>query len=287
MELTPLEINLHCAKDLKNVNLFTKMNVYAVVSINGDRRTAQKSPVDKECGAYPNWNYTMKMLIDEAVASRNHHNLVIRLKSGRIIGDKEIGSVQVPIRELLDHNDGNGKVDYQNVSYSVRMPNGKMRGVLNFSYKFGEAFTMPAVPPPPITASKSMYVENNVSTKHGEKPVVAYPPPPPGYPGPSSGQPPPPPPQGMAAYAYAPPGGYPPYGYQQGAAPAYGYHGYPAANGGYGYPAAAASQKSKKGGMGAGLGLGLAGGLLGGMLIGEMVDDAYEAGVEDGLDYGF
>ncbi|GMI79331.1 hypothetical protein HRI_001602400 [Hibiscus trionum] len=280
MELTPLEINLHCAKDLKNVNLFTKMNVYAVVSINGDRRTAQKSPVDKECGAYPNWNHTMKMTIDEAVARRNHHNLVIRLKSGRIIGDKEIGTVQVPIKELLDHNDGNGKVEFQNVSYSVRMPNGKMRGVLNFSYKFGETFTVPAVPPPPITASKSMYVESNTSNQHG------YPPPPPGYPGPSSGHP-PPPSQGMPGYAYAPPGGYQPYGYPQGAAPPYGYQGYPSASGGYVYPPVQQPQKSQKGGMGAGLGLGLAGGLLGGMLIGDMVDDAYEAGVEDGLDYDF
>ncbi|KAE8678177.1 P-loop containing nucleoside triphosphate hydrolases superfamily protein [Hibiscus syriacus] len=287
MDLTPLEINLHCAKDLKNVNIFTKMNVYAVVSINGDRRTAQKTPIDKECGAYPNWNYTMNMTIDEAIARRNHHNLVIRLKSGRMLGDKEIGTVQVPIKDLLDHNDGNAKVGYQNVSYSVRLPNGKTKGVLNFSYKFGEQFTMPAVAPPPITGSSSMYVDrnNNMSNKHGEKLVMAYPPPP-GYPGPSSGHHVPTPPQGMAGYAYPPSGGYPPppYGYQQG--PPQGYV-YPA-NGGYGYPPPVQQpQKARKGGMGAGLGLGIAGGLLGGMLIGDMVEDAYEAGVEDGLDYGF
>ncbi|KAE8684103.1 P-loop containing nucleoside triphosphate hydrolases superfamily protein [Hibiscus syriacus] len=289
MELMPLEINLHCAKDLKNVNIFTKMNVYAVVSVNGDRRTAQKTPIDKECGAYPNWNHTMNMTIDEAIARRNHHNLVIRLKSGLMLRDKEIGTVQVPIKDLLDHNDGNSKVEYQNVSYSVRLPNGKTKGVLSFSYKFREPFTMPSVTPPPIAASSSMYVDrnNNMSNKHGEKLVMAYPPPPPGYPEPSSGHH-APPPQGVVGYAYPAPSGYPPplpYGYQQGLAPGYVY---PTANGGYGYPPSEQKpKKSKKGGMGAGLGLGIAGGLLGGMLIGNMVEDAYEAGVEDGLDYDF
>ncbi|KAK8589275.1 hypothetical protein V6N13_088128 [Hibiscus sabdariffa] len=234
MELTPLELYLHCAKDLKNVNLFTKMTVYAVVSVSGDRHTAQKSPVDKQCGACPNWNYAMMMAIDEAIARRDHHNLVIRLKSDRMFGDKEIGTVQVPIRDLLDHNEGNGKVEYQNVSYSVRLPNGKTKGVLNFSYKFGDTFTIPTVSPPP--------------------PISGHPPPPS---------------QGMAEYAYPPPGGYPPYGYQQG----------PAANNGYGYPPV---QKWKKG-----MGTGIVGGLLGGMLIGDMVDGAYKAGVEDGLDYAF
>ncbi|GMI65361.1 hypothetical protein HRI_000205400 [Hibiscus trionum] len=226
------------------------------------------------------------MTIDESIARRNHDNLVIRLKSDRVFGDKEIGTVQVPIKDLLDHNDGNGKVEYQNVSYSVRLPNGKTKGVLNFSYKFGDTFTLPSVPPPPIPEcrSSSIYVDdNNNNNKYGETPVMAYLPPPTGYPGPSSGHH-PPPSQGMAGYAYPPPGGYPPYGYPQGPAPGYVY---PAANGGYGYPPVQQPQKSKKGGLGAGLGLGIAGGLLGGMLIGDTVDDAYEAGVEDGLDYAF
>ncbi|KAL4353701.1 hypothetical protein GQ457_06G020880 [Hibiscus cannabinus] len=173
MELTAtlLELNLHCAKDLKNVNLFTKMNVYAVVSFIGKCCTTQKSPVDKKCGACPNWNYAMMMPINEAIARRDHHKLVIRLKSDRMFGDKEIGTVQVLIRDLLDHNESNGKVEFQNLSCSVRLPNGKIKGVLNFSYKFGDTFTIPAVP------------------------VSAHPPPPS---------------QGMDKSASPPPAGYPP-----------------------------------------------------------------------------
>ncbi|KAK6243062.1 hypothetical protein QUC31_009471 [Theobroma cacao] len=286
MEFRPLEINVISGKDLKDVNLFTKMDVYAVVSINGDHRTSQKTPVDKDCGSNPKWNYTMRFTVDEANARQNRLNLVFRLKSERQLGDKDIGVVQVPIKELLDHNNADEKVE-QNVSYSVRLPNGKAKGVLDFSYKFGEKFSKP-VPQPPVPGAEAMYVD-----KHGEKPAMAYPPPPVGYPGGSSGHPPPPPagaypppPHGMAGYPYPPPGGaYQPYGYP---APGYGYPGYPpAAQVGYGYPPVQKPQKPKKSGMGAGLGLGLAGGLLGGMLIGDMVGDAYEAGIEDGLDFDF
>ncbi|OMP03303.1 C2 calcium-dependent membrane targeting [Corchorus olitorius] len=293
MECRSLEITVISAKDLKDVNLFTKMDVYAVVSINGDHRTAQRTPIDKDCGSNPKWNYSMKFTIEEALAQQNRLNLNFRLKSDRQLGDKEIGDVAIPIKELLDHNNGNGKGE-QNVSYNVRLPNGKPKGVLNFSYKFGEKFEK-AVPQPPQAAA-----------------AMAYPPPPTGYPGPSTGHPPPsgayppppkgaaaaaypPPPQGAAATAYPyppPPGAYPPppYGYPpQGPAPGYGYPGYPP-QGGYGYnntPVMQKPQKPKRGGMGAGMGLGLAaaaaGGLLGGMLIGDMVGDV----VEDAFDPGF
>ncbi|GMI79537.1 soybean gene regulated by cold-2, SOYBEAN GENE REGULATED BY COLD-2 [Hibiscus trionum] len=284
MEFRPLEINVNSAKDLKDVNLFTKMDVYAVVSINGDYRSAQRTPVDKGSGANPEWNCTLKFTVDEASVRRNGLSLVFHLKSERVFGDKDIGTVKVPVKELLDDDNGNGKVQ-QNVSYAVKLPNGKVKGVLNFSYKFGDKFDAQF----PVTA---------------EKPYMAYPPPATGYPGPSSGSmekpamsypppatsyPPPlgayPPPSQAAGYPYPQPG----YGYGYNQAPIQGY-GYPGHGGYYGYPPVQKPQKPMKGGgggMGAGLGLGLAGGLLGGLLIGDMVGDAYEAGVEDGLDFDF
>ncbi|KAL4351436.1 hypothetical protein GQ457_06G023720 [Hibiscus cannabinus] len=297
MEFRPLEINVVSAKDLKDVNLFTKMDVYVVVSINGDYRSAQRTPADKGSGSNPEWNCTVKFTVDEAAVRRNGLSLVFHLKSERQLGDRDIGTVQVPVKELLDNDNGNGKV-HRNVSYSVRLPNGKAKGMLNFGYKFGEKFnTQPSV---------AVAGATNVDKQWGhERPAMAYPPPATGYPaGPSSGSiekpamaypppatsyPPPasayPPPQ-AAGYPYPQPGGgYPPYGYNQAANQGYGYQGQ---GGYYGYPPVQKPQKPKKnGGMGAGLGLGLAGGLLGGMLIGDMVGDAYEAGVEDGLDFDF
>lgn len=284
MEFRPLEIKVISAKDLKDVNLFTKMDVYADVSINGDHRTAQRTPVDKDCGSNPKWNYTMRFTVDEAGVRQNRLYLVFRLKSERQLGDRDIGTVQVPIKELL--SDQNEKAEH-NVNYNVKRPNGKSKGVLNFSYKFGDKFSqpIPQPPPAPIPAGvEAMYVNKHGNNDHN-KPVMAYPPPSTGYPaaGPSSGHPYP--------YPYPPPpaagGSYPPYGYQQAPAQGYGYPGYPP-QGGYGYPPVQKPQKPKKSGMGgAGLGLGLAGGLLGGMLLGDMVDDAYDAGLEDGLDFDF
>ncbi|OMO53544.1 C2 calcium-dependent membrane targeting [Corchorus capsularis] len=148
-----LEITVVSAKDLKDVNLFTTMDVYAVVSIVSmirEHGTAQRTPVDKDCGSSPEWNYSMKFNIEEALAQPNGFYLYFRLKSDRrLLGDKEIGDVMVPIKELLDHNNGNEKVK----SYDVKTPFGwgkgklEKKGILNFSYKFGEKFENP-VPQP-------------------------------------------------------------------------------------------------------------------------------------------
>lgn len=290
MECRPLDITIISATDLKDVNLLSKMDVYAVVSVSGDYRSSQKqkTPVDKDSGPNPNWNYTVKFTVLEDALQKNQLTLKIKLVSDRSFGDKEIGEVKISIKELLDNS------NYENgdkrVSYSVRLPNGKTKGTLNFAFKFGEKFTAQA-PVQPLAHK----------TATGE-PVMAYPP---GHAGPSQGYPPagaypypppggyPPPPQPGYAYpapvATAPPGGCPPppppgYGYPAptAAAPGYGYQPYPAQPG-YGYP----PKKPKKNGGNMALGLGA--GLLGGLLIGDMVSDvgdvaAYDAGYDAGFD---
>ncbi|PON81693.1 C2 domain containing protein [Trema orientale] len=274
MECRPLDITIISATDLKDVNLLSKMDVYAVVSISGDHRSSkqkQKTPVDKDSGPNPRWDHTFKFTLFEDAVQQNQLVLKIKLVSDRSFGDKEIGEVQVPIKELLENSkdDKNGE---KRVSYSVRLPSGKAKGTLNFGYKFGEKFAAPA------SAHKAAPGE----------PVMAYPP---GHAGPSQGYPPPAaagyPPAG--AYPYPPPGGYPPqqpgYGYPPPphpvAAPGYGYPPYPAQPG-YGYP----PQKPKRNGGNMALGVGA--GLLGGLLIGDMVSDvaSYDAGFDDaGFDF--
>ncbi|XP_065853038.1 protein SRC2 homolog [Euphorbia lathyris] len=281
MECRTLEITLISAKDLKDVNRFSTMDVYAELSIHGDAynsKQKQKSPVNKDGGTDPKWNHTFKFTIHESSAQDNRLTLQIKLISDRSLGDKEIGEIHVPIKELLDNKAGDGIV-----SYSVRLPNGKNKGTVNFSFKFGEKFEAPM---------------KQEKAKHVDHPVMAYPPAPAGYPGAggSSGYPAPggyPPPQGQNPYSYPypPPGGYPPpppqhaYGGYP-AAPGYGYGGYPAQPGYGGYPQVVQKpQKPKKSGMGMGLGLGA--GLLGGLLVGDMISDvgdmdAYDAGFDDG-----
>ncbi|KAF5181812.1 Src2 [Thalictrum thalictroides] len=295
MEYRPLEINVISAKDLKDVNLFSKMDVYAVVSISGDLRSRQKTPVDHNSGKNPTWNYSIKFTIDENMAKQNRLILVFQLKSERSLGDKLIGEVHVPIKELLD-NLGDGKAP-QFVSYQVRKPDGKSKGVLNFSYKFGDKIVSempkykgdepvtayPAYPPPGAAAGASS---------------AAYPPPPQhgGYPPQAGGYPPAqtggyppagyPPPGGYGAPPVAGYGGYPPQ--QGGYPPPGGYGGYPPQQGGYGGYPPQVQKPPKKNKMGMGLGAGLLGGALGGLLIGDMISDAggYDGGYDGGFDGG-
>lgn len=262
MECRPLDVTLISATDLKNVNLLSKMDVYAVVSLSGDPASKHKTPVDKDSGPNPKWNHTVRLTVPEAPAKQGQLYLKVKIVSDRSFGDKEIGEVQIPIGELLESS-GDGKGE-QRVSYSVRLPNGKAKGTLNLAYKFGEKFTAPA-PEIPKAAP----------------PVMAYPPP--GHAGPSYAYPPPgayghapPPPAGqpMHAYAYAPPPAG--YGYAQPPPPGYGYAQPPPP--GYGYAVAPPQKPKKNGGK---MALGLGAGLLGGLLIGDMVSDVAE------MDAGF
>lgn len=254
MEYRNLELNILSAKDLKNVSLFSKMNVYAVVSITGDPQEKQsaKTPVHRHAGTDPTWNFTANFTVNENLARQNQLTLHIKLRSQRsLFGDKQIGRVQVPLKELLDQP-GDGK-SLQYVNYQVRKSSGKAQGAISLSYKLGEKFTAaPALahPPPPIGSTSAPY----------------HAPPPYGYPPPPS---------------Y---GGYPPpqqgYGYPHPGHPGYGYP--PQA--GYGYPPVQAPAKKSKFGMG--MGAGLLGGALGGLLIGDMISDAnaYDSGYDAGFD---
>ncbi|KAK4586740.1 hypothetical protein RGQ29_023776 [Quercus rubra] len=275
MEYRTLELNVVSAKDLKDVNLFSKMDVYVVVSLSGDshhHKQKAKTNVAKGSGTNPSWNFPMKFTIEEYAAQQNRLTLEFNLRCDRSLGDKDIGVVYVPIQELLNST---GDKSMKFVSYQVRKPSGKPQGELNFSYKFGEKISNATVAP-------KVYGDEPVTAYPVAKPVVgpsapyggSYPPPPP--PGPGYGYPPPPPPPYQQPY-----GGYPP-------PPPQGY-GYPPGPG-YGYPPPVQQQQPpKKNKFGMGLGAGLLGGALGGLLIGDMVSDMGDCGggFDGGFDGGF
>lgn len=308
MSYRPLELTLISAKDLNKVNLFSKMEVYAVAMIAGDPRSKKKTHSDRDGGRNPNWNATfsfnvMDFDIDRCV-------LHVLLKTERLLGDREVGEVYVPVRELLDGWNKAVVVDDkekknvpspQFVSYQVRKPSGKAKGTLNLSYKFGDLVTVTTATPPPAPMAAPYPTQDTKSSGQPE-PVTAYPAtgpsgsyPPAGYPPqPGYGYAPPP----QAGYGYPAPAGYPTqqpgYGYppQQ---PGYGYpppqqtgYGYPPQQGGY-YPPPQQGRKNKFGGAGMGLGAGLLGGAIGGMILGDMVSDAaaYDEGYDAGFDDGF
>ncbi|KAL3653067.1 hypothetical protein CASFOL_002748 [Castilleja foliolosa] len=309
MEYRPLHITLISADGLKDVNLFSKMDIYAEVSIAGYPQSKKKTRVDHNCGSNPKWSDKddahMEFMVDEPYLTKPGLSLLLQLKAESSIGsDKVVGSATVPVHDLFHPDAAQDKV----VEYQLQRPSGKSKGSVKFSYRFAEKFTHQVAAtknhtPDPVTAFPA------AQPPYAAEGASAYPPPagyPQAYPAQTSGYgnqgPPQPgygyqgPPQAGYGYQGPPQPGYgyqgppqPGYGYQGPPQPGYGYQGPPQP--GYGYAPPGQHQKPKKnkmGGMGAGLGLGLGAGLLGGMLVGEMAGDAdaYADGYDDAMGGG-
>ena len=139
MECKVLDITINSAKDLQDVNLFFEMEVYAVVSIQDfniikDDTCMKITHIDKDCGRNPEWNSPMKFYVNTFASQQNRLNLVVELKADKKLGNKDIGEVQVPMKELLESfGESNNE---KSVSYSVITPSEEAKGVLYFTYKF-------------------------------------------------------------------------------------------------------------------------------------------------------
>ncbi|GMN46429.1 hypothetical protein TIFTF001_015615 [Ficus carica] len=249
-----------------------------------------KTNVHRGSGTNPTWNFPVTFTVDKSLAQNNRLTLVIKLVCDRSLGDKDIGEVNIPVKELLasmdDGNNNNNNNSMKFVSYQVRKPSGKAKGELHFSYKFDEKVAGKPAADKPVRTYSAVPA---VGPSYPPPPPVGYdhvqpPPPVMGYAG---GYPPPPAPvpapYGGVGYPPPPPG----YGYPPPPPPPHPGYGYPPAPG-YGYPPpqqVPQPQKSQNK-FGMGLGAGLLGGALGGLLIGDMVSDAsaYDAGYDAGFD---
>jgi len=287
-----MEVTLISARDLKNASILSKTKTYAVVWISNDHKSRQRTPVDKNNGTDPAWNHVMNFTLDEAALQRGRLVLEIAIYADATFGDKEIGRISIPLNEFLKP----ATITAQFVSYQVRKPSGKVKGLLNLSVKLAEkaevkqqqqrqavAGSYGAAKVEPVDA----YPAGSYGAAKAE-PVTAYP----AYPSagfsshpPPNNQYPPPPYPPQAGYPPAPP-------YYQGYTPPP-YQGYPP-NQGYppyqGYPPvvpAAQKPPRKNNKLGMGLGAGLIGGALGGLLLGDIISDAsYGGGFDDGGDFG-
>ncbi|KAL0717805.1 hypothetical protein Bca4012_067127 [Brassica carinata] len=80
----------------------------------------------------PNWNHAVKFSVNERLAREGRLTLVVGLFSSRLLGDKDIGKVEVPLVYLLPSANSNGSMKF--VTYQVRTPSERMKGSLTFSY---------------------------------------------------------------------------------------------------------------------------------------------------------
>lgn len=325
MEYRSMELTLISARDLNNTNILSKTKAYAVAWISNDHKNRQRTPLDKDNGTNPSWNQVMRFTLDEAALQQGRLVLEIVIYADATFGDKEIGRVSIPLKEFLRSAGGNkgATTSAQFVSYQVRKPSGKAKGVLNLSVKLAEkpevkqqqyqpqavagsygagkaepGTAYPAGSYGAYGAGKAEHVAAYPAGSYGaanEEPVTAYP----AYPTPSSSSQPPPYPPPNNQYPpppYPPQAGYPPPPpYNQGYPPPP-YQGYPP-NQGYpayqGYPPVvpAGQQPPKKNNRpGMGLGAGLLGGALGGLLLGDIIGDfgggGFGGGGFDGGDFG-
>ncbi|XP_003559819.1 protein SRC2 [Brachypodium distachyon] len=136
-----LEVTLQSAKDLRKVNLMTRMEVYAVATISGDPITRQCTPPDPYGGRNPTWNATLRFAIPPDSSSASSGCLHVLLRTARSLGDRDVGEVIVPLSDILHSSatgSPHGSNSPQSASYQVRkVHRAEARGVLHLSYRLG------------------------------------------------------------------------------------------------------------------------------------------------------
>ena len=141
-----LEVTLLSAKDLKNVNLITRMEVYAVATISGDPITRQCTPPDPHGGRNPTWNATLRFSVPATAEEARGGCLHILLRAERMFGgDRDVGEVIVPLEEILTGGGFGATSSPRFASYQVcKVHRSETRGLLYLTYRLG-----PVVPPSP------------------------------------------------------------------------------------------------------------------------------------------
>ncbi|KAI3689443.1 hypothetical protein L2E82_47400 [Cichorium intybus] len=210
MDSRPLDITVISASGLDNFLFVFKMKVYVVVSlINGKSIIEKKTHMSN--GRNPRWNHRIKFPVEESAIQTS--TLLFVLRQHRMLGDKDIGEVSIPVRELVEANPGYGSTEHE-VDYQVQATNGKCKGTFTFSHEFREK-VQPARadhPPPYMVNQPGMPAYPQGPYSQTPPGYVNYGCPPPQYGG---GWYPPPTTAPGAPYPYPPPPVPPPMGYNQ------------------------------------------------------------------------
>ncbi|KAL3609595.1 hypothetical protein D5086_000615 [Populus alba] len=109
----------------------------------------QKTPADREGGSNPEWNHKMQFDLNTTSLPGHGDHLFFKFKlrcEGAIFGNKSIGEVCVPFKDLTE--EFNGSVRF--VSYQVRNSDGNPNGVLNLSYEVNEKVQKEGIDSPKV-----------------------------------------------------------------------------------------------------------------------------------------
>ena len=140
-----LELKVISCKNLNAFNFFQKLTIYATISITSDdpkkklsdkQKQQQRTQTHREegsDGSHPEWNQEIRFDLNW-VSFHDCDDLFVHFEfrhDGLLLGDKLIGEVKVPLKDLI--REGGGTTRF--VLYEVRSGDGKPNGIFNFSYK--------------------------------------------------------------------------------------------------------------------------------------------------------
>ncbi|XP_050235294.1 protein SRC2 homolog [Mercurialis annua] len=140
MESKSMELKVMYCQDLKAFNFFQKLLVYVLVSIVSEdpekklkQNHQQRTPTDTEDDGNPEWNHEMQFDLSEvSFVDCDHLFVHFDLRhEGLYFGDKTIGEVRVPLKDMIQESCGITRF----LNYQVKSPEGKPNGILNFSCK--------------------------------------------------------------------------------------------------------------------------------------------------------
>ncbi|KAL5198557.1 hypothetical protein ABZP36_002069 [Zizania latifolia] len=183
MAYRALELTLVSARDLKKVNLITRMEVFAVVSVCGNPLTRQCTLPDRFGGRHPTWNAMFQLAVPPtaAAASAMGAFLHVLLRTERARGVRDVGEVFVPLADLLAAGDVRAPRPPRLASYPVhKVQSTEPRGVLTLSYRLGPVMAPPPPPPPHLadTRPSDAAVPAYLVVPCYASPPYVYPPPP-------------------------------------------------------------------------------------------------------------
>ncbi|KAK8633343.1 hypothetical protein V6N13_014189 [Hibiscus sabdariffa] len=153
-----LEINVISAEVVNGANRFTPTTeAYVVVSVNGDHRSSQTTPIGTVRGSCCYWNNTVRFTVEATVLC-----LVFHIKSKLRLEDVDIATFEFSVagEQFHDHN----RSMRATRSLVIDFRDGDAQGFFNFAYEHGNshgnlvpssvityppAYPLPSPPPPP------------------------------------------------------------------------------------------------------------------------------------------
>ncbi|CAI9115723.1 OLC1v1016709C1 [Oldenlandia corymbosa var. corymbosa] len=131
------------ATNLVDVKKYGRMQVYAVVSLNGRPETTYTTPVDYVRGGSLCWNVRTPYNRCFQAVKRGDLPLNIKLHPSSFSGNSYyVAGLLVPLKRLFDErNRHNNQHTYAKYFVNWVNPHGRF-GVLNFSYRFHETPTV-------------------------------------------------------------------------------------------------------------------------------------------------